>query len=150
VEYGVTTTYGQATVLDSSLATGHSVSLSGLSGGTQYHFRVISKDLNDNTGTSTDGTFYTGGGPGGTKVYPNPASLSIGIPITFKFSGSAGGEVKIYALNGKLVKSLTASSGEKAWDFTNQDGEKVAKGVYLYIIKDNNGDKITGKLAVTK
>jgi flagellar hook assembly protein FlgD len=150
VEYGTTVSYGQSTTLDSSFIASHSVTLSGLSLETQYHYRVISKDTNDNTGTGSDGTFTTGLVAVGTKVYPNPASLSIGTPIRFKFGESAGGEVKIYALNGILVKSLTAASGEVTWDLANQDGEKVAKGIYLYKITSASGDSIIGKIGVTK
>jgi hypothetical protein len=42
VEYGFTPAYGSSTTLDSSLTTNHTVSLTGLSPGTNYYFRAIS------------------------------------------------------------------------------------------------------------
>ena len=44
VEYGSTTSYGNVTTLAAAPVTAHSVALSGLSAGTQYHFRVRSRD----------------------------------------------------------------------------------------------------------
>ncbi|HYR88232.1 MAG TPA: LamG-like jellyroll fold domain-containing protein, partial [Terriglobia bacterium] len=59
VEYGLTAGYGQTTTLDASLVTAHSVSVSGLSPGTTYHFRVRSRDAANNLATSSDLTFTT-------------------------------------------------------------------------------------------
>jgi hypothetical protein len=42
VEYGLTTSYGASSVLDTTLATSHSVTLSSLTSNTLYHFRVKS------------------------------------------------------------------------------------------------------------
>ena len=46
VEYGLTTSYGSATVKDSNLTFNHSQIISSLSPNTGYHYRVISKDQN--------------------------------------------------------------------------------------------------------
>jgi predicted phage tail protein len=59
VEFGTTTSYGNSTPLNSSMTTSHSVKLNGLTGGTDYHFRVKSKDASGNLATSADGTFTT-------------------------------------------------------------------------------------------
>ncbi len=59
VEYGTTASYGNTTTLDTALVTGHSVNLTGLTTGTTYHFRVISKDAANNVATSGDMTFVT-------------------------------------------------------------------------------------------
>jgi len=59
VEYGPTTAYGQATSLDASLVTSHSVGLSGLTASTLYHYRVKSKDAAGNLAVSADQTFTT-------------------------------------------------------------------------------------------
>ncbi|MDM7940083.1 MAG: DUF4352 domain-containing protein [Methanothrix sp.] len=56
VEYGATSSYGESSLLDSSLVTSHSVDLSFLSAGT-YHYRVISKDAAGNEAKSGDFTF---------------------------------------------------------------------------------------------
>ena len=43
VEYGLTTSYGQATPLDSGRVTNHLASLTGLTAGATYHYRVRSR-----------------------------------------------------------------------------------------------------------
>ena len=59
VLYGPTSSYGFATPLNTSLVTNHSVSLSGLSPSTTYHFSIRSKDATNNLGASPDITFTT-------------------------------------------------------------------------------------------
>jgi hypothetical protein len=59
VEYGLTTSYGSTTTLDTTLVTSHSVSLSELSAGTPYHYRVKSNDASGNEAASGDYTFTT-------------------------------------------------------------------------------------------
>jgi hypothetical protein len=59
VEYGLTTSYGSTTTLDTTLATSHSVGLTGLTAGTTYHYRVLSADATGNLATGTDHTFAT-------------------------------------------------------------------------------------------
>ena len=59
VEYGKTTAYGQVTALNASLITNHSMSLSGLSAGTLYNFRVRSRDAAGNLAVSGNYTFTT-------------------------------------------------------------------------------------------
>ncbi len=59
VEYGTTTTYGNSTTLNTSLVTSHSQALTGLTGGTVYHYRVKSKDAAGNLTVSADFTFTT-------------------------------------------------------------------------------------------
>ena len=59
VEYGTTTSYGSSTTLNSTMATSHTQTLTGLSSGTLYHYRVKSKDAANNLATSTDQTFTT-------------------------------------------------------------------------------------------
>jgi len=59
VDYGTTQAYGQFTTLNTFLVTAHSQGLSGLSPGTQYHYRVKSKDASGNLAFSVDFTFTT-------------------------------------------------------------------------------------------
>ena len=59
VEYGPTTSYGTSTPLTAGLVTAHAVTLSGLAGGTLYHYRVKSKDAAGNLATSADLTVTT-------------------------------------------------------------------------------------------
>jgi purine nucleosidase len=59
VEYGTTTAYGSSTTPDTSLGTSHSQTLSGLTPGTLYHYRVKSTDAAGNAAVSGDFTFTT-------------------------------------------------------------------------------------------
>src|SRR5206468_881244 len=71
VEYGVTSAYGSATVLNSAQVTAHSQGLSGLTASATYHYRVKSKDSAGNPAVSGDSTFTTspaGGGSGTQNV----------------------------------------------------------------------------------
>lgn len=63
VEYGTTNSYGtQTTEADTGTrVTSHTVTLSGLSSCTTYHYRVLSTDAVSNQGTGSDGTFKTTG-----------------------------------------------------------------------------------------
>jgi uncharacterized membrane protein len=62
VEYGLSTTYGSSTTLDPTLVTNHTVTLSGLSPDTVYHYRVKSRDFAGNLAVSGDFTFRTQSG----------------------------------------------------------------------------------------
>jgi len=66
VEYGVSASYGNSTTLNTSLVTSHSVSLSGLSASTLYHYRVKSRDAAANSAVSSDYNFTTSAAGGGT------------------------------------------------------------------------------------
>jgi RHS repeat-associated protein len=59
VDYGTTAAYGQSTILNPSGVTSHSQGLFGLTPGTEYHYRVKSRDANGNLAVSTDYTFTT-------------------------------------------------------------------------------------------
>jgi phosphodiesterase/alkaline phosphatase D-like protein len=59
VEYGLSASYGSSTTLDGNRVTAHSVPLTGLTGGTTYHFRVKSRDAAGNPATGSDATFTT-------------------------------------------------------------------------------------------
>lgn len=60
--FGTTTAYGATTTLNSSLGLFHSVTLSGLTASTTYHFQVMSRDAVGNTSVSSDRTFTTSAG----------------------------------------------------------------------------------------
>ncbi len=70
--------------------------------------------------------------------YPNPFNPT----TTISFALPEAGEVSlaIYNTNGQLVKRLIAgemNAGQHnlTWDATSERGERVASGVYLYVIK---------------
>ena len=78
VEYGTTSLYGSETSLNSSLVTSHSVTLSGLSEGTTYYYRVRSSDEAGNLSTSGGHTFTTTDSSGQTDPYCGDGSCNNG------------------------------------------------------------------------
>lgn len=64
VQYGTTTSYGSsATNSSQTSVTSHTVNLTGLTGGTTYHYRVLSADEAGNVTPSSDRTFTTAATP---------------------------------------------------------------------------------------
>jgi phosphodiesterase/alkaline phosphatase D-like protein len=59
VQYDTNRSYGSSSPLDTAMVTSHSVSLSGLSPGSLYHYRVLARDPAGNLATSGDFTFTT-------------------------------------------------------------------------------------------
>lgn len=59
VNYGLTSSYGQNSTLNSTMVLNHQVMLSGLTANTDYHYRVRSSDAAGNERVSGDFTFHT-------------------------------------------------------------------------------------------
>jgi hypothetical protein len=68
VEYGLTTSYGSSSPLNTALVTSHTVTLSSLQANTTYHYRAKSKDAAGNLAVSDDFTFATSSTPPTTSV----------------------------------------------------------------------------------
>jgi len=85
--------------------------------------------------------------PTGVVVYPNPFSLSRHTNLTFWGTGVPHARIRIFILAGELVETLDEKYGvsEVSWDGRNEKGDKVARGIYIYITKD-----CTGKIAIIK
>ncbi|MBI4395513.1 MAG: fibronectin type III domain-containing protein [Elusimicrobia bacterium] len=106
---------------------------------------------------------YTIGGrysaePGLEKVivYPNPYSPNTqsayyrpgGVVFDRLAEGSA---IKIFTIAGELVFQAGLNPGERffEWPATNSEGQKVASGVYFFLITNGSG-KRAGNLAIVK
>ena len=81
--------------------------------------------------------------------YPNPFSDST--YICYSLYGTTGKtRIKIFTLSGKLVKEIESESSETGfhsviWDGEDQDGHRVANGVYIYkVVAQNQGQKEVG------
>ncbi|OGE92802.1 MAG: hypothetical protein A3C85_01555, partial [Candidatus Doudnabacteria bacterium RIFCSPHIGHO2_02_FULL_48_21] len=59
IDYGLTTSYNLSTMLETSLVTTHSATLTNLSAGTLYNYRVRSRDSAGNLSISSNNTFTT-------------------------------------------------------------------------------------------
>ncbi|MFA5975545.1 MAG: T9SS type A sorting domain-containing protein [Elusimicrobiota bacterium] len=84
------------------------------------------------------------------RVYPNPwRSDRTAAGITFD-QMTLNSIVKIFTVSGHHIRSLEAPSGSVPWDLKNDSGDKVASGIYLYVITNNQGQKTKGKLVIIK
>lgn len=86
------------------------------------------------------------------KIYPNPwRSDKHAAHPSITFDGlTVGTTIKIFTVSAHEVKELQTDGPKIVWDLTNNSGDKVASGVYLYLITDSQGDKVQGKVAVIK
>lgn len=80
--------------------------------------------------------------------YPNPWIMNSGQNLKFSNLGEAESTIIIYTLHGEQVKTLTGL-GEIYWDGTNENGEKVAAGIYVYYMENVQNVK-KGKFAILK
>ena len=69
VNYGTTATYGSSSLVDTSLVTSHSVTLSGLAPGTIYDYDVVSQNATALSATSPTSTFSTAAVSGGVPPF---------------------------------------------------------------------------------
>ncbi len=86
-------------------------------------------------------------------AYPNPFSFEKSVQGGIRFLNLSGSNiVKIYSLQGKLIRELgPVARGSALWDGRNRKGEKVAPGVYYYIVYGGRDDvEVVGKLSVIK
>ena len=100
--------------------------------------------------------------------YPNPFSPARGTHFTFKLSQDAEVEIKVFTVDGRLIKrfehvfgepgfNIVPSDPDEGWDGTDDMGDELANGVYLYkiITKANTGEKtlqkeVIGRLMVMR
>ncbi len=116
-----------------------------------YGFQVVIMDTSSLTVTSSTNVTVDqaeSGGGGATnfviapRVYPNPwrKDKHTGHPVTFD-QMAADSDVKIFTVSGHKVKELSVPTGSVTWDLTNDSGDAVASGIYIYLITDGQGKK---------
>jgi hypothetical protein len=87
---------------------------------------------------------------GAARVWPNPSRSARGDQsITFD-QMPTGSTVKIFTVSARLVTTLQAPIGSISWPLTNDSGDKVASGLYLYLIIDGQGNKTRGKFTIIR
>jgi len=92
------------------------------------------------------------------KVYPNPVNFAEAVRGTIKFDGlSRNPKIQIFDITGKLIKTINpgtsendGTSGHAEWNGKDENGNRIGRGLYFYIITDNEGNKTRGKFAVIK
>ena len=87
----------------------------------------------------------------GVRVLPNPwrGDRHAGGPVLFN-PLTTRTTVKIYTVSGRWVKTVSGNGSQLAWDLTNSSGERVASGIYLYVMTTYDGAKKKGQIVVIK
>ncbi len=110
-----------------------------LAGGKVFFYRLGEQDLNGDItyyGPISVGplagrpAFYALG-----QAQPNPFNRTASISYQLKEPGRVS--IRVYSITGQLIKTLVDANQEAdyytaVWDGTNNNGQKVAAGVYLY------------------
>ncbi len=69
--------------------------------------------------------------------------------FTYPVSGEQDANITLYNRAGQLVYKARLSKGESgSWDGTNQNGQLLSTGVYIYIIEYLSGTKETGEVVI--
>ena len=88
--------------------------------------------------------------------YPNPA-YGVGAKFHFHLASWAKVTIKVYTITGELVRTLVEDKTflpgtyEELWEEKNDKGEKLARGVYIFIVRAGNPAKViskSGKIAL--
>ncbi|MFO7654798.1 MAG: FlgD immunoglobulin-like domain containing protein [Candidatus Krumholzibacteriia bacterium] len=89
----------------------------------------------------------------GATNYPNPFNPTTTIKFTVPRTGDVS--LRIYNVRGELVRTLLdearydAGTHPVVWEGTNENGGKVASGVYFYEVRAN-GQTVINKMALVK
>ena len=82
-------------------------------------------------------------------MYPNPCNRDTAVRGTVKIEVPSVADVFIYNIGTFKVFEARAVERKTEWNGRNLQGEKVAPGVYLYIV-DMGAEKVEGKIFITK
>jgi len=150
-DFGESTLYGHASILDSALVSTHTVTLIGLTPGTTYHYRVKSRHAGGVQALSPDYTFTT---PGSAAAVAPAVADASSVKAARRFLTSVNAnavfgvdaqEVTIYDLRGRQVFHSARDAGVAiVW---NSRG--FESGVYIAKIRSLFGN-FYQSLAVVK
>ena len=111
-----------------------------------FSLPVAAKTLYVDGAAGNDATTWAANGPSNPWRSDRHAGTSVtfdGLPL--------GSTVKLFTVSGRHVKTLTPAVTSATWDLANDKGDKVASGIYVYLITvGNSGDKARGKVVVIK
>jgi len=101
---------------------------------------------------------YKMGSLGETYIYPNPCYSSKSETIEIVNLPLNVDKIYFYTMSGELVRLLEkgngieegVSSARAVWNCENNEGQNVARGIYIYLITTSGGEKKTGKIAFMK
>ena len=84
------------------------------------------------------------------SVYPNPFNPSC--KMEYCVPHNTNSHLNIFSATGEIVKTYTELSGTGSinWNGLNQNGQKIASGIYFAILSNNSGIISTQKLVLMK
>ncbi len=136
----------------------HSFDISSLVPDTLYSFTLSLEDTTGFTLIVLDSTFQTSSTAVDENeveviVFPNPFRVEHELVI-FEPLPVEASEIMVFTTAGVLVYNENVDGSQLRrweWKVINNDGQSLASGVYIYIIKGKNGKKLqSGKLAVIR
>ena len=83
------------------------------------------------------------------KVCPNPFKPAAGHTEVRFINLPSGALVKIFHIEGRIIRTLQEKDGEARWDVRDNEGNKVSSGFYLYRIESEK-ERQTGKLVIIR
>ena len=87
----------------------------------------------------------------GAHVYPNPCKSSRGCTgVTFTRL-TLRATIHVFTVSGEKVKTIEKNNNidSMGWDLRNENGSRIASGLYLYVIKGEGATK-KGKIVVVR
>jgi lysophospholipase L1-like esterase len=158
VDYGMTTDYG-SNVVDSATLTTHSLTLTGLTSGTTYHYQVSGVDTFGQNAASPDATFTTTAvvGPASHFVLATTAAPTAGTAFSFTVTAQddAGNTAPDYAGTVHFSATDTSTGVVLPADATLTNGQGtfsaklIKSGAQTITATDTVTSTITGTLSVT-
>ncbi len=152
IEYGTSTAYDKVTEGDSDFTLEHDQQISGLQENTIYHFRVVSRNEAGQISFSADSVFSTAES-GEINVFPIPykATLDTDGRGIFFTDLPLVTDLAIYNIIGEPVFNQRINGPLYRWNVKNNNNKDISSGLYIYVIKDEQGNKrASGKLVVIR
>jgi len=115
VEYGLTTGYEKPAVSAAPLVLQHSLQLTGLQTQSTYHFRLSSRDFNNNLATTGDLTFQTKAAPG--PIHSDDFSACVINSAVWSYIDPLGDSPLVWTGTGAQI-SVPADTGHDIWRST--------------------------------
>jgi len=110
VDYGTSASYGSSTPVNSTMVTSHQMTLTNLTTGTLYHFRVRSTDANSNNATSGDMTFATAGDTTAPTVSITSPAANATLAGSVTVMASAADNVTVASVQFKMDNANTGAA----------------------------------------
>lgn len=118
-----------------------------------HDLRVFSKDATGNGDTTEIITFFVEDDLGIRALYTWPNPMQKETTFTFNLTGAVApesGDIAIFTPAGRKIRTIEMTSSELsvgnnrvAWDGRDQDGDRIANGVYFYRIRIRHGEETT-------